>query len=110
MRCSDFDVHKISTGLKSGHTSTTGRTRHVAKEFLDESVLNTAARKLKASNESHMRRPPLSNIVATGTGATVQQVILVPAASTGTARGEPAFMLASAAGGFPYCIEVRGQS
>ncbi|KAL5966572.1 hypothetical protein TSMEX_005703, partial [Taenia solium] len=88
------------TGLKMGHSSTTGRTRHVAKEFLDESVLNTAARKLKGSNEQAMRRPPLSNIVSTAaTSSTApQQVILLPAASTGTAGGEQAFLLASTAG------------
>ncbi|VDK20363.1 unnamed protein product [Taenia asiatica] len=89
------------TGLKMGHSSTTGRTRHVAKEFLDESVLNTAARKLKGSNEQAMRRPPLSNIVSTAaTSSTApQQVILLPAASTGTAGGEQAFLLASTADG-----------
>ncbi|CDS38178.1 hemicentin 1 [Echinococcus multilocularis] len=89
------------TGLKLGHSSTTGRTRHMAKEFLDESVLNTAARKLKGSNEQAMRRPPLSNIVSTaGTACTApQQVILLPAASTGTAGGEQAFLLASTADG-----------
>ncbi|VDM18550.1 unnamed protein product [Hydatigera taeniaeformis] len=86
------------TGLKMGHSSTTGRTRHVAKEFLDESVLNTAARKLKGSNEQAMRRPPLSNIVSTATtGTPPQQVILLPTASTGTAGGEQAFLLASTA-------------
>ncbi|EUB60230.1 hypothetical protein EGR_04940 [Echinococcus granulosus] len=89
------------TGLKLGQSSTTGRTRHMAKEFLDESVLNTAARKLKGSNEQTMRRPPLSNIVSTaGTASTApQQVILLPAASTGTAGGEQAFLLASTADG-----------
>lgn len=76
----------------------------MAKEFLDESVLNTAARKLKGTSEQPMRRPPLSNIVSTaGTASTApQQVILLPAASTGTAGGEQAFLLASTAGGSSF--------
>ncbi|KAM3182527.1 hypothetical protein ACTXT7_012195 [Hymenolepis weldensis] len=85
------------TGIKPGHSSTTGRTRHLAKEFLDESVLNTATRKLKAPTEQFMRRPPLSNIVstdATSSAAPQQVILLQPTPSSVAPGGEQAFLLA----------------
>nr|CDS27699.1 hemicentin 1 [Hymenolepis microstoma] len=87
--------------MKPGHSSTTGRTRHVAKEFLDESVLNTATRKLKTPTEQVMRRPPLSNIVSTvATSSTApQKLILLQPTSSVAPGGEQTFLLASTADG-----------
>ncbi|VDN97252.1 unnamed protein product [Rodentolepis nana] len=88
--------------MKPGYSSTTGRTRHVAKEFLDESVLNTASRKLKTPTEQVMRRPPLSNIVSTvATSSTApQKLILLQPTPSVAPGGEQTFLLASTAGEF----------
>ncbi|VDD83681.1 unnamed protein product [Mesocestoides corti] len=93
-----FERTAIPVGMKIGLASTTGRTRHVAKEFLDESVLNVASRRLKpTTDQTSLRRPPLSNLVATP--SSTQQVVLVPAVSGSATTADQAFLLASAADG-----------
>lgn len=99
--------------MKPGHSSTTGRTRHLAKEFLDESVLNTATRKLKTPTEQFMRRPPLSNIVstdATSSAAPQQVILLQPTPSSVAPGGEQAFLLASTGGEFPEWSDFHSSS
>ncbi|BHF79773.1 hypothetical protein SprV_0702289600 [Sparganum proliferum] len=86
--------------LLPGSSSTTGRTRHVAKEFLDETVLNTATRRKRSKN---VVSPQTVQMASTGGFASLvpvpQSVILLPASGGAGADPNAAFLLASSTAG-----------
>ncbi|VDL93055.1 unnamed protein product [Schistocephalus solidus] len=86
--------------LLPGASSTTGRTRHVAKEFLDETVLNTATRRKRSKNLVSPQTVQMAS--ASGFASLVpvpQSVILLPASGGAGTDPNAAFLLASSTAG-----------